>query len=68
MSMTPADVLATMTRDEMIRFLESWGFKCDDQDSAADLAEAVVHNCIFEGIDLQQLLRLREALAITFRD
>ena len=62
--MHSAEVIATMTRDEMIRFLESWGFRCDDQDSADELAEAVVHTCIFEGIDLHQLQRLRDVLSI----
>jgi hypothetical protein len=56
--MTSADILDAMTRDEMVRFLESWGFKCDSGDSVDELAETVVHNCIFEGIDLQQLVRL----------
>jgi len=65
--MTPADVTNTMTREEMVIFLESWGFRCDDHDSAEELAEAVAHNCIFEGIDLQQLLRLRNALTVTLR-
>lgn len=62
--MSTDDVTATMTRAEMIRFLESWGFKCDEQDSAGELADAVVHNCILEGIDLLQLHRLREVLNI----
>lgn len=64
--MDPAEVLDAMTREEMIRFLESWAFKCDADDTNDELAEAVAHNCDLENIDLQQLLRLREVLNIAF--
>lgn len=62
--MRSADILASMTRDEMVKFLECWGFKCDEFETAEELADAVAHNCNFEGIDLQQLLRLRDALNV----
>jgi hypothetical protein len=62
--MTSADILASMTRDEMVKFLECWGFKCDELETAEELADAVAHTCHLEGIDLQQLYRLREALNV----
>lgn len=66
MKVTPNDVMSTMTRDEMARFLEMWGFKCVEEDSAAELAETVAHTCMGESIDLHQLHRLQTALNVAF--
>lgn len=38
-----------MTRDELVKYLESWGFQCYDSETTDELREAALENFDTEG-------------------
>jgi hypothetical protein len=38
------DQIETATRDELISYLESWGFQCYDYESTSELRHAALEN------------------------
>lgn len=43
------ETLRSATRQELIAYLESWGFQCYDRESTAELREAAIENFKTEG-------------------
>lgn len=44
MTITAHDEIETATREELIEYLEAWGYQCYDHESTSELRQAVRDN------------------------